>query len=393
MLFAGSAFGQARYPFMTPEVDSICGNALRLIKMKNTLIWQQQINELQKVQVNEDIAYLNTQKKELDEEQLLLKQELDEINQHLDSLISIRPQGPRPKANLMDVINEGLTISGNYGLNLNQLALTNWAAGGENSSTGKAFANIDIVYQQATFEQKLVSSFAYGISRFADKRIEKSDDKIDLRYTLSLHSKQRWKYSLVSTFNTQFANGYKYPNDSTVISGFFAPAYLTLSGGATFQTKDKNFDIYVSPLAGKVTFVMIQDLADQGAFGVKKGYFTEDSTWVPGQRHLSALGANIIMNYKQPIGKTITYTTTLNCFYNYFEQRDDDRVKIDVNWENTINFVISKHITTILFLHLKYDHNTTFPVYEEIDGVQTVVDNVPKLQFKESLGIAFIHKF
>jgi hypothetical protein len=25
--------------------------------------------------------------------------------------------------------------------------------------------------------------------------------------------------------------------------------------------------------------------------------------------------------------------------------------------------------------------------------VQTVVDNVPKLQFKESLGIAFIHKF
>ena len=393
MLFARNAFAQATYPFMTPEVDSICSNALRLIKMKNTIIWQQQSNELQKGRIDDEIDYLNAQKEELDEETRLLDEELGVINKHLDSLLAIRPQGPRPKANLMDLIEEGLTITGNYGLNINQLALSNWAAGGENSSTGKAFANIDIVYQRATFEQKLVGAFAYGISRFADKRIEKSDDKIDLRYTLSLHSKQLWKYSLVSTFNTQFANGYKYPNDSTVISGFFAPAYLTLSGGATYQTKNKAFDIYVSPLAGKVTFVMIQDLADQGAFGVKKGYYAEDSTWVPGQRHLSALGANVIANYKQPIGKTITYTTTLNCFYNYFEKRDDDQIKIDVNWENTINFVISKHVTTVLFLHLKYDHNTTFPIYEDIEGVQTLIGNEPKLQFKESLGIAFIHKF
>ena len=47
----------------------------------------------------------------------------------------------------------------------------------------------------------------------------------------------------------------------------------------------------------------------------------------------------------------------------------------------------------ILFVHLKYDHNTTFPVYETIEGVETVVDNVPKLQLKESVGIAFVHTF
>ena len=83
----------------------------------------------------------------------------------------------------------------------------------------------------------------------------------------------------------------------------------------------------------------------------------------------------------------------LNTFYNYIERRDDDRLRLDVNWENTINFYITKYLSTILFVHLKYDHNTTFPVYETIEGVETVVDNVPKLQFKESLGIAFIHKF
>lgn len=83
----------------------------------------------------------------------------------------------------------------------------------------------------------------------------------------------------------------------------------------------------------------------------------------------------------------------LNTFYNYWERRDDDRLPIDVNWENTFNFSITKYLSTIIFIHLKYDHKTTFPVYEEIEGVQTVVDNIPKLQFKESLGIAFVHNF
>ena len=178
-----------------------------------------------------------------------------------------------------------------------------------------------------------------------------------------------------------------------MISSFFAPAYLTISAGYSFKTKDERFQIYMSPLAGKVTFVMNQALADQGAFGVRKGYYDEEGNWVPGEHVAPALGVNIITNYKQPIIKNITYTTMLNLFYNYIERRDDNRLRLDVSWENTFNFIITKYLSTILFVHLKYDHNTTFPVYEEIDGVQTVVDNKPKLQFKESLGIALIHRF
>ena len=138
---------------------------------------------------------------------------------------------------------------------------------------------------------------------------------------------------------------------------------------------------------------MNQDLADQGSFGVKKGYYTEDGTWVPGENIAAALGVNVIINYKQPIGKSITYTTMLNAFYNYTEKRDDNLLTLDFNWENNINFTITKYIKTILFIHLKYDHNTTFPVYETVNGEEVVVGNIPKLQFKESLGIAFVHTF
>ena len=385
--------GQERYGFMTPKVDTICQNTLELIRIKQSLILQQYAVDNDVMQIQHTIDVMNAHLDEAKNEKIAIDNELLAINRHIDSLTPKRPDGPRPKENIIDILYERLSFHGSYGLNINQLALSNWAAGGENTFAGKAFASFTLLDHKKTFEQKLIGNFAFGIARFASKGIEKQDDKIDLTYSLSRNSMTQWNLSSIVTFNTQFANGYKYPNDSTVISTFFAPAYLTLSIGCSYKTKDERFQIYMSPVAGKVTFVMNQELADKGAFGVKKGYYDQDSIWIPGEHIAPAIGVNFIINYKRSIGKNITYTTLLNTFYNYIERHDDDRMPIDVNWENTVNFMITKYISTILFVHLKYDHNTTFPVYDDIEGVQTVVDNVPKLQFKESLGIAFIHKF
>ena len=388
-----SLIGQVGYVFVTPKIDSICNHTLEYIHIKQSLIRQQYEVGQDEQQLRHTIEVLNQHLEDVLTESQTIESELDAVNRYIDSLTPKRPDGPRPKENIIDILGERLSFHGNYGLNINQLALSNWAAGGENSATGKAFANFSLIYHKKAFEQKLIGAFAFGISRFADKRIEKSDDKIDLTYSLSLDSKTQWSVTTVATFNTQFAEGYKYPNDSTVISSFFAPAYLTVSGGYSYKTKNERFQIFLSPLAGKVTFVMNQDLADMGSFGVKKGYFNQDNVWIPGENIAAAVGVNAIINYKQPIGKNISYTTMLNAFYNYTEKRDDDRLRLDFNWENTINFIISRSISTILFVNLKYDHNTTFPVYEDIEGVETLVDNIPKLQIKESLGIAFIHRF
>ena len=385
--------GQERYAFFTPPIESICQNTLDLIRIRQSLVLQQFEVDRDVEQINHTIDVMNLHLEEALNEKEIIASELVTIDRLIDSLTPKRPDGPRPKENIIDILNERFSFHGNYGLNINQLSLSNWAAGGENTWTGKAFANISLIYHKKKLEQKLVGAFAFGISRFGDKRIEKQDDKIDLTYSLSLDSKTQWNITSVVTFNTQFAEGYKYPNDSTVISSFFAPAYLTLSSGYSYKTKDERFQILFSPMAGKVTFVMNQELADKGSFGVKKGYYDEDGNWIPGENIAASIGVNVIINYKQPIGKSIHYATILNTFYNYIERRDDDRLRLDVNWENTINFAITKYLSTILFIHLKYDHNATFPMYEEIEGVQTVVGNVPKLQFKESIGIAFLHKF
>lgn len=385
--------GQERYAFVTPKVDSICQNTLELIRIRQSLILQQYAIDSDVERIRHTIDVMNRHLEEAMNERLTIDSEMATINSHIDSLTPKRPNGPRPRENIIDFLSDRLSFHGKYGLNINQLALSNWAAGGENSSTGKAFADFSLIYHRKLSEQKLSGNFAFGIARFADKHIEKSDDKIDLTYSISPNSKRQVNFSMVSTFNTQFAEGYKYPNDSTMLSCFFAPAYLTLSGGYTFKTKNERFQIYMSPMAGKITFVMNQELADKGSYGVKEGYYNTDGQWVPGEHVAAALGINVIVNYKQPIGGSITYTTMLNAFYNYMETRDHDRLRLDINWENTFNLAISKYITAIFFIHLKYDHNTTFPVYETIGGEEIVVDNVPKLQIKESLGIAFVHNF
>ncbi len=396
MIATSPLFGQVVYPFMTPAVDSICRNTLEYVQIKQLLLRQQELIGQEMQQLENTLKVLNQDHSDIVIEQRAVEEELAAINRHLDSLTPKRPEGPRPRENIITIINERTSFHGNYGLNLNQLALSNWAAGGESSASIKAFANLNFTYRNKKSEQKLSGAFAFGTSRFSDKHLEKSDDKIDIQYSVApiTLNKSPLSFSMVSTFSTQFAEGYKYPNDSTMLSCFFAPAYLTLSGGYNYKTKNENLHVYVSPIAGKATFVMNQELADKGSYGVKKGYYDADSIWVPGEHVAAAVGINVIVNYKQPIGKNITYTTMLNAFYNYVETKNDNnRLRLDFNWESTINFVISKYITTILFVHLKYDHNTLFPVYETVDGVETVVDNVPKLQFKESLGIAFVHNF
>lgn len=389
---AGHAWAQTPQNLITPKLDSIIRNTLDYLEIKNSLVKQQYAIGQKEKQLNKTLSTLNKHNQEIANERMSITGELNAINRHIDSLIPPRPAEKRPKANFIDIINQGLHFSGNFGLNINQLALSHWAAGGESSSTGKAFANLELSHIKRNRESKLNGQFAFGISHFSDKRFEKADDKIDLSYSY-IHRRSKWmNFSIVSTFNTQFADGYTYPNDSVRISSFFAPAYLTVSAGYTLTAKKRNLQLYMSPMAGKMTFVMAQELADQGKYGVKPGYYTPDSLWVPGENQVAALGANIIVNYKQAIGHNIHYNTVFNIYYNYSEVRDDKRIKIDFNWENSVNFTINKHLSAILFVHMKYDHNTTFPIERTING-ELVTVNEPKIQIKESLGIAFMHKF
>lgn len=280
------------------------------------------------------------------------------------------------------------------GFYFNQISLTNWATGGESSLSGKATINFDANYKKNKINFENNVSLTYGVIGIKGSKIRKTDDKIDISSSLGINAFGKWFYSTVINLKTQFDRGYKYPNDSTVISRFFAPAYLTVSLGLDYKPNDY-LSFFFSPAAGKIIFVLDQDLADKGAFGVTSAVI-DDSTGivlVKGKNLKSEFGFNIIAKIEKEILKNVTIKSKLNLYNNYLDEDISNKWNIDVDWETNIHFTINKSLSTELYIHLIYDHNVLIPEYEEIEGKKVKVNEGPKLQFKESFGIGFFFKF
>ncbi len=278
-------------------------------------------------------------------------------------------------------------FEGNLSMTIQQLGMTYWAAGGESNASGKVTAFFKHSYTRNLFNYETTGLFAYGIQNFAkDKRTEKTEDRLEMSMTMSHNNNKHLTFTSIAALKTQFSDGFKYPNDSIPISRFFAPAYITVSIGYTYKICNE-LSIFMSPVAGKFTFVTDQTLADNGAFGVEAAYWNVvdgDSTWVPGKNFLGELGFNILIKYKQEFKNNISIFSTLNLYNNYMDANRANRWNIDVDWETGIRFKISKYISTVVNIHMIYDDNVKFLV----DGKQKAI-----LQFKESLGISFLYNF
>jgi len=277
-------------------------------------------------------------------------------------------------------------------LGINQIAFVNWNTGGESSLSAKVSTEYDLEYKKSKFTFDHGAKLAFGLVGYIDKRIEKTDDIMDLWWAVSHKTSENWSLSSLLTFKSQFANGYQYPNDSVIISKFMAPGYFNISVGFNYKP-DKTFQLYMSPLAGKLTMVMDQGLADKGAYGVKKAIIdTAGNIITPGANCLSQLGVKILTSYKAKLMKNIDLRTTLNLYNNYTDRVKSNRWNIDMDWDTRVVFTINKLFSSVLYLHLKYDHNTLIPEYKNVDGIQTIVSQSPKLQLKESFGLSLSYK-
>lgn len=297
--------------------------------------------------------------------------------------------------NLKPTANVSHKFEGHFGVTLNQLAITHWAAGGESNGSGKISSDITYTYDRELFRYVINGIFAYGMSNYTkSKRYEKSEDRCELSMTMSSNNSNNFTFTSIASLKTQFTNGYAYPNDSIPISRFFAPAYLNISAGYNYNFKDI-ISLYISPIAGKMTFVTDQKLADAGSYGVEAGYwnvYNGDSTWVNGKKTLTELGINVLIKYRQNFKNNISVFSTLNLYNNYMDPNKSNRWNIDVDWETGVKFTINKQISAIINIHLIYDDNIKFTVSEIVDGKE-IIKQKPILQFKESLGISFLYKF
>jgi hypothetical protein len=278
--------------------------------------------------------------------------------------------------------------TGRYAIMLNQISFKNWSAGGESSLSGRASVDYHLIYKKKKFSFDHTAHLAYGLVGYMHKHVQKTDDKIDLLFSVSSRFSKKWYFTGLATFKTQFSKGYKNPDFTHEISAFMAPGYLTVSIGFRYKA-EKNFELYMSPLAGKVTFVLDQYLADQGAYGVKKAVTDSlGNVIIPGERFSGQLGINILSSFKANIMKNMAFLTRINLYNNYLEEDPEKRWQLDMDWSNELSFKINKYFSTMLTVQLKYDPNALFPVY---DDNHEVIDQRSKLQWKQALGVSFMY--
>lgn len=281
---------------------------------------------------------------------------------------------------------------GRFSLNFNQNAFNNWAVGGENSISGKSLVDYKTRFEKDNFSAEYTNKMAYGVVGYGLERVEKTDDRLEASVSLSRKAIRKWTYTSLFTFKSQFTDSYKYPNDSVVVSSFMAPGYLNASIGFNYRPTDK-FEVFISPASGKFTFVTNQSLADKGAFGVDKAVFDTSGALIrEGANLLCEFGINVLSKFSKDLTNQVELISTLNLYNNYLDNDRSNRWNIDLDWETSLNFSINKYLQTVLFLHLKYDHDISIQQYEIVDGQRIVISEGPRLQFKESIGIGLMYK-
>ncbi len=288
---------------------------------------------------------------------------------------------------------DGWRTGGILALNISQVGLTNWAAGGQSSTALNGIVSLYANWSKgpSTWDNSL--DLGYGILKQGDdillknSRFVKTDDKIDLTSKYGRRASDKWYYAGLLNFNTQSTAGYNFPNDSVVISNFMAPGYLLLAIGMDYKP-NKKFNAFFSPLTMKTTFVNDQTLADAGSFGVQEAeYDGLGNVITQGKRLRFEYGGYTRMMYKNEIMKNVTFTSKLSLFSNYANNPQN----IDINWENLLELKVNKFISATITTHLIYDDDIDIQYDSNGDGTKD--KSGPRTQFKEVIGVGFSYKF
>ncbi len=268
------------------------------------------------------------------------------------------------------------THSGKVALNFSQVGLSNWSGGGDPSMSFNGIFNYTLKFEREPHLWENVLDAGYGAQRIGGKEepFKKSDDKFVYTSRYGYQIGGKWYASAMSDFRTQFYKGYSYDNDTSIyISNFLAPAYWKLGLGITFNHKfseEESFSFTFSPLNGRTTFVLDEELSDRGAFGVD-----------PGSKTKFHAGMDLNMAIKKELVKNVTLTSSLGLFSRY-----EDLAVVDVNWDLLLWFKINEFLAASISTQLIYNQDIAFT---NPDG--SIYGSA--VQFKEVFGIGLTYSF
>jgi hypothetical protein len=241
---------------------------------------------------------------------------------------------------------------GNYILNIQQVTLSNWAAGGASSFALNSGVTLFANYKKDSKVWDTQMTINLGFNRQSDREYEtrKTNDNFIF---VSNYGRQLSNLLFLTTqldARTQLLAGYKYSrpagSDSdirTKISDLLSPGYLQSSTGLnlrkTYENKSR-LSVIISPFTGRFTIVMNDSLSNAGAFGV-----------VPGENVRAEAGVSFAVGLVDYVlMENVTWKADLNLFSNY-----ESFGNMVVNFNSIIRLKVNKFISTRIETAVIYD--------------------------------------
>ena len=285
------------------------------------------------------------------------------------------------------------TLRGIASVNMTQAYYENWVAGGVPSVSGVAFLKAILKYEKEKWRWENIFDLGYGLINEREKKMRKTDDRIQFDSKLGYSIGKAWYGSLLASYKSQFSPGYEDVETQKIkISDFMSPAYVNLSLGFD-HNPNEHFSLFIAPASVKATIVLDQDLANAGAFGVEAGEWETivrdtnsiDSVFVNGQNIRYEFGAHLKMLFKKNVMKNVDFLTRLELFANYFENFGN----IDVNWDALLDMKINNYLSASLRVEVIYDDDINVKT-KDSEGNEIYA---PRMQLKEIFGLGLSYRF
>lgn len=301
---------------------------------------------------------------------------------------SVNPQNSEQPVKVVDTVK--WKQLNKVGLDINEVTFVNWNAGGANSISALLAIKSSLRYKKNNLIWFNEVRTRYGVNKQENQRLRKTEDELELISTLGFRKDTitNWYYSGRFNFKTQYANGYNYPNRDNAISRFMAPGYLFIGGGVEYGKNIEKLSFYMSPLTFKATFVLDQELADKGSFGVTPAIFDAlGNKVVEGENVRTEMGVLVTNSYETQVLENIYIKNRVSLYTDYLNSFGN----IDVDWEVVFDFKVNDFVKATLGSHLRYDNDVK--IIEETEIEDEFAERGASLQWKQLLGIGVIVDF
>lgn len=204
------------------------------------------------------------------------------------------------------------------GLNVSQLALSNWTQGGENSITWSLAGNLGLKYVSSEWKFTNGLKIAYGRTKLGGDDFRTNDNELYLEDVLSRTFGWAINPFFSNTIRTTIAPGYLYSKGSaTEIANFFDPGYVTQSLGFTYD-KLSNFNTRLGFAVQEVVTNKFRQYSDDPKTAKVEAFKLET-------------GIQSVTTGNFEVDKNLLFTSSLTLF-SRFESLD----VWDVRWDNSL---------------------------------------------------------